>query len=156
MNNPENSSSKNNAQFVLSYELLVLLRWLVDHNADALKKIVDHAICAGLQDELKKVEKTEDTEYLHDIQHSITDFLTVLETLLIEVVSERIKKKTQYKDLAPALGKIDGTICDKATVNFSIEEATSKLENNPNANPKELLFKELLRRWKPSDKKMKN
>lgn len=156
MNNQDNGSPRNNAQFVLSYELLALLRWLVDQHEETLKNIVGHALSAGLHEELQKIERTEDATYLHEIQHSITDFLTTLEALLIEQVSERIRQKAQYTDLAPALEKIDSTVCDQAIVDVSIEEATSKLEMNPKANPKELLFKELLRRWKPSDSKVKN
>jgi len=156
MNTNDNGSSKNNAQFVLSYELLALLRWLVDHHEETLKNIVGHAMSSGLHEELQKLEHAQDATYLHEIQHSITDFLTTLEALLIETVSERIRQKSQYKDLAPAVEKIDSTICDQALVDVSIEEATTKLEMNPKANPKELLFKELLRRWKPADSKMKN
>lgn len=156
MNNQDNGSAKNNAQFVLSYELLALLRWLVDQHEETLKNIVGHALSAGLHEELQKIERTEDATYLHEIQHSITDFLTTLEALLVEQVSERIRQRAQYTDLAPALEKIDSTVCDQAIVDVSIEEATSKLEMNPKANPKELLFKELLRRWKPADSKMKN
>ncbi len=156
MNNQDNGSPRNNAQFVLSYELLALLRWLVDQHEETLKNIVGHALSAGLHEELQKIERTEDATYLHEIQHSITDFLTTLEALLVEQVSERIRQRAQYTDLAPALEKIDSTICDQAIVDVSIEEASSKLEMNPKANPKELLFKELLRRWKPSDGKVKN
>ncbi len=156
MNNPENSPQKNNAQFVLSYELLALLRWLVDNNMDALKKIIGHAISAGLQEELQKIENADDMTYLHELQHSITDFLTTFETLLIEAVSERLKQKTEYKDLAPELEKIDKTMCDIATVSFSLEETAAQLEDNPHKNPKELLFQELLRNWQPSNKKMKH
>ncbi len=156
MNNQDNGSPRNNAQFVLSYELLTLLRWLVDQHEETLKNIVGHALSAGLHEELQKLDLTKDSAYLHEIQHSITDFLTTLEALLIEQVSERIRQRAQYTDLAPALEKIDSTICDQAIVDVSIEEAASKLEDNPKANPKELLFKELLRHWKPADSKMKN
>jgi len=156
MNNQDNGSSRNNTQFVLSYELLVLLRWLVDQHEETLKNIVEHALSTGLHEELQKIEHTEDVPYLHEIQHSISDFLTTLESILIEAEAARMRQKTQYKDLAPALDKIDATICDQAIVDVSIEEATSKLENNPKANPKELVFKELLRHWKPSDGKLKN
>lgn len=156
MNNRDNGSPKHNAQFVLSYELLILLRWLVDHHAETLKNIVNHALSSGLQEELGRLEQNEDLTYLHEIQHSITDFLSTMEGLLIEIASERAKQRAQYKDLAPALENIDGTVCDQATVDMSIEEATSKLETNPKANPKELLFKELLRHWKPADNKLKH
>lgn len=159
MNNSENFSSKNNnnnAQLVLSYELLALLRWLVEHNTDALKRIVSNAITSGLQDELQKIEKSQDVAHFYELQQSITDFLVILEALLIDTLNEQLKQKTQYRKLAPALEKIDRTVCDKTTVSFSIEEATLKLRNNPQANPNELLFKELLRRWKPGDKSVKN
>lgn len=156
MNNSENFSSKNNAQLVLSYELLALLRWLVEHNTESLKKIVSHAVASGLQDELQKIEKSQDVAHLYGLQQGIADFLIIVEALLVDSLNEQLRQKTQYIKLAPALEKIDRTVCDKTTVSFSIEEATLKLRNNPHANPNELLFKELLRRWRPGDKSVKN
>src|SRR3972149_2629664 len=103
--------SGENSQFVLSYELLCLLRWFVDHDADKLKKLITKAI------------------------------------------NEQAVKKAVEKNLMPAIDQIDSTICDDATVRFSIEKAATKIDHNPMENPKELLFKELLKRWKQSNKK---
>ncbi len=146
----------NNSQFVLSYELLVLLRWLIDHDENKIKKIIGNALKSGLQEELQLLDNTENVAELNELQHSITDFLGILESLLIETTGEHIKEKARQQKLLPSVDRIDTTLCDDTTVRFSLEKATSELANNPDANVKELLFKELLKRWQPSDKNIKN
>ncbi len=146
----------NNSQFVLSYELLVLLRWLIDHDENKIKKIIGNALKSGLQEELQLLDNTENVAELNELQHSITDFLSVLESLLIETTGEHIKEKARQQKLLPSVDRIDTTLCDDTTVRFSLEKATSELADNPNANAKELLFKELLKRWQPTDKNIKN
>lgn len=146
----------NNSQFVLSYELLILLRWFVDHDTDKLKKIIGKALTSGLQEEIQLLDNTDDAAELSELQHSITDFLSTMESLLHETVNEHVKEKARQKKLLPAIDQIDTTLCDNTTVQFSLEKATSTLAKNPDANPEEQLFKELLKRWKPSDKLLKN
>lgn len=146
----------NNSQFVLSYELLLLLRWLVDNDTDKLKKIIGKALKSGLQEELHLLSNSDDSTELNELQHSITDFLGALETLLIETSSEHIKEKARQQKLLPAIDQIDTTLCDNTTLRFSLEKATAHLTNNPEDNPKEQLFNELLKRWQPSDKTLKN
>lgn len=146
----------NNAQFVLSYELLALLRWLVDHDADKLKKIIGKGLRSGLQDVLHTLDHTDDSDVLNDMQHSITDFLHLLETLLSETVSEQVQEKARQQKLLPTVDQIDTNQCDDSTLRSSLEKTTSTLMDNPNANAKELLCKEILKRWKPVDKNIKN
>ncbi len=146
----------NNAQFVLSYELLALLRWLVDHDADKLKKIIGKGLRSGLQEVLHTLDHTEDAEILNEMQHSITDFLHLLEKLLSETMSEEVQEKARQQKLLPTVDHIDTNQCDNNTVQSSLEKTTSTLMDNPNANAKELLYKELLKRWKPVDKNIKN
>lgn len=146
----------NNSQFVLSYELLVLLRWIVDHDIEKLKKIIGKALKSGLQEELQLLDNTEDVSELNDLQHSITDFLSSMESLLIETSSEHIKEKARQQKLLPDVDRIDTTICDDTTVRSSLEKATATIADNPDANAKEQLFKEILKRWKPTDKNFKH
>jgi hypothetical protein len=146
----------NNTQFVLSYELLALLRWLVDHDSDKFKKIIGKALRSGLQETLHKLDHTEDADVLNDIQHSITEFLHMLETILLESIRDQVKEKARQQKLLPTVDQIDTNQCDDSTVHSSLEKATSSLMENPDANAKELLFKELLKRWKPIDKNIKN
>lgn len=148
--------NKKGSQFVLSYELLALLRWLADHDADKLKKIIGKALNSGFQEELNRINEIEDSTLAEEMQHGITDFLSLLEALLVETLSENLEKTVHYQDLIPAIDQIDSTICDDHTVRFSLEKTTEVMENNPDANAKELLFKEILKRWKPADKEIKN
>jgi hypothetical protein len=76
----------------------------------------------------------------------------LLESLLHEAINEQALKKLTEKKLLPALDHIDKTVCDDSYIQFSIEKASSKLETNPKQNPQEVLFKELLKCWKPHKK----
>ncbi len=145
-----------NAQFVLSHELLYLLRWLIEHDANKLKKIITKAVTSGLREEMQKVDNTAELNLSEDMHHSIIDFFELLEELLLDAINEHVAQKAREKNLLPAIDQIDSTVCDDATVRFSVEKATKKMELNPNANPKEQLLKELLKRWKPHNKNVIN
>ena len=133
----------------VSYELLYLLQWLLENEPAKLKKIITHALHNGLAEDIKTIEKDTETNP-EEMQYSIIDFLVFLETLLHESLHEERLKKMVEKKMMPALDKIDGQECDQATVDFSVEKASSKFENHPNENPQEILFKELLKCWKPN------
>ena len=156
MNDDSFFNTDTDSQFVLSYELICLLRHLMIYDAQKLKKIVDGALASGLQDELKKKEIINDSSSLEEIQENLIDFFAMLETMLIEAVNERAMQKALEKDLFPAIDQIDSTVCDDETVQCSVEKATSNIDQNPHENPKDLLFKELLRRWKPDKKNVLN
>ena len=156
MNNNE-FSNDNNTQFVLSYELLALLRWLVEHDAEKLKKLIVKALASGLKDDVLRARQGRTEEQtLDEIQHGILDFFGLLEVLLHEAMSESAVQTAMQKNLMPAIEQIDSAICDDATLRSSLEKVTSKIELNPDENAKELLFKELLKRWKPQNKNILN
>ncbi len=155
MNNND-FSNEQNAQFVLSYELLHLIDWLVEHDADKLKKIISQAAASGLREKIQSIDNPSKLAITDDMYHSIIDFFELLENLFTDATNEHIAQKAKEKNLMPAIDQIDSSICDDATVRLSVEKATSKLENNPNANVKEQLFKELLKRWKPHNKNVMN
>ena len=87
-----------------------------------------------------------------ELQHAILDYLAMMEHLLVEVTNERATKNALERNLMPALDQIDTTACDDSTIRSSLAIATSKMERNPSQNPKEVLYKELLKRWKPTKK----
>lgn len=157
-----NDSNTNNNQFVISYELLSLLRWLTEHDAERLKKIVSRALATGLKEELTKMEsfldahKSEGDQNMEEIHYSIVEFFGLLECLLIESLNEHAVQKAVEKNLMPAIDHIDATLCDTDIVRTSIEKATAKSEINTKENPQEILFKELLKRWKPSKNVLNN
>jgi hypothetical protein len=133
----------NNNQLELSYELLYLLRWLVEHESETFKKIVARAVRHGFK------QPNGNQQNVEMLQHSIVDFLDMLDTLLIESVHEEDVQKILDRQRIPELDHIDASACDQETVQLSLDKATTVLEHKPDKNPKDVLLKELLKRWKP-------
>ena len=151
MDEKNSLTETNSTRVLLSYELLCLLQWLATHKTDKLKKMISKALVDGLDHELQKKDTISQFGLTEDVQEGIVDFFTILESLLLEASEEHSAKKALENNLMPAIGQIDSSVCDDATVRSSIEGATSQM-NNTDENPKELLFKELLKRWKPANK----
>ena len=145
-NDPLNESR---SQFVLSHELLYLLRWLADHDAQKLQKIVSKALASGLKDELRAIDRTPSAQTTEDIHHSIIDFFSLLESLLANAITQQAQQTAKEQKLMPSVDQIDITICDDHTVRSSLEKVSSRIDLNPQANAKEMLFEEILKRWKP-------
>lgn len=145
----DNNDAYNNNQFIVSYELLALLRWLIEHDADKLKKIITKAYASGLKHEIHKIQNQQDMS-LEDIHFTILEFLALMDTLLVELTNEQIAQQALEKNLMPAIEHIDSTMCDDAMVRSSVEKAT--VGNTQQENPKTVLYRELLKRWKPNKK----
>ena len=135
----------NDNQLTVSYELLYLIQWLLDNESSAIKKVIEQALQNGLKHDLQTAINSTELKNTDDVQYSIVDFLSLLETLLHESISEQNMKRIMERKLMPAIDNIDNKECDKATVDFSVEKATSKIESNPEENPQEILFQELLK-----------
>jgi len=153
-------------QLVISFELICLLKWILENEDEKIKKMISKALHAGLHQELNKKHLSKDL-MLDDIQNVLLEFFDMMETLLIESLSEQAVKKALENNLMPAIDRIDSSVCDDATVRFSVEKATSKLEKSSQATEqsnhgdsqekaKEILMKELLKRWKPRKKNILN
>lgn len=146
----KNMPTDASAQFVLSYELLALLRWLVENEQEKLEHIIHDAIKNGLDKEIKQSKHiASQEEALDEMQHTIVEFFTALEVFMLEAMHKQIKQRARENDLLATVDHIDMSMYDTATVETSLENAASQIEQKPEANPKELLFKELLRRWRP-------
>lgn len=139
---------KNSDQLVLSYELLQLLEWLVENEAEPLKKIIKRSLSKGLNKKLQRQDNLNSAE----LQRSVVDFLELLEVLLFESNQEVEVSDVIRKNLMPAIDHIDTSNLTLATIQSSAAIASTKKEKNPSENAEELLFKELLKRWKPKKK----
>lgn len=150
-----NDLPNNSAQFAISHETLALLRWLIEYHAEELKSIIEKALQKGLHEALP-----DDAQFaMHNIQEnheSIIDFFNLLELLLLEASDEFAIKKARENNLQPTIDQIDSTICDTITVQSSIERAATKLKDHPESSARELLFKELLKRWTPHKQQLLN
>jgi hypothetical protein len=148
MNN-DSFSRDSNSQLALSYELLHLLQWLGQYEADKLKKIISKAVAHGLHDEIQKTSALLNQNILEDMHHGIIDFFELLDDILTDSINDHVEKKAREKNLLPTLDHFDASLLDHHTVRSSIETTTKKLDAHPHINPKEQLCKELLKQWKP-------
>lgn len=147
-----NSGPFDNNQFIVSYELLHLLRWLLEAEQESIKKIIKKAINSNFIE--KNIQGLESDQ---DLQLAIIDFFTMLEVLIYESLHEENIKKVFEKDLIPEINHIDSKIYDNYDFNIlnaSISKAKNNLDNTLSA--KEVFCRELLKRWKPSKKTIIN
>lgn len=140
---------------LLSFELLHLLQWLIDHEGEALKKLVEKAVKAGY-----KTPGYPSNDFVElqvsdpNIQQSIVEFLSLMDSLLLEAHHEQTVQKTLDHLAVPALNHIDSKICNEEVVQMSLEKASSRMKCHPEQNHQEVVLKELLKRWKPAKKSM--
>ena len=140
-----------NSQCVISYRLLKLLQWLVEHEQEGLKALIVRSIHAGVNITPEK-SLSNDIELESELQQSVVDYFSLLEILLSEVVDEDGLKQTMQRQLIPALDRIDSSFCDSATVASSIDKIVSRPIPHSKEMVKQVVFKELLKRWKPAKK----
>lgn len=133
-------------QFVVSKELIQLLKWLVEHEPDNMKKVVQQALEDGLQDDIQSEDRDASNE---DMQQSIVDFFSLIENILYEVYRE--EGSSQSRPTFPELNHVDVHLCDHNTLAVSAAKASSALQDNEETPPsaKEALSKALITYWTP-------
>ena len=145
---------QNEEQIVLSYELLQLMDWLMQYEAEGLKKLISKAFKRGLS---RNFNRTVDSQNLSALSSdTVANFISLLELLLVETGAEQASQSSLNRDLLPELDHIDLSSCHYSVIQSSAESAFSKKEKNPSENTQELLYKELLKRWKPHKKQPEN
>lgn len=144
----------NDNQFSLSYSLLILLQWLTEHESSRLSKLITKALNSGLKEELANAlaNTSSDSDLQETLHYSIVDFFALLETTLAEQMHQQTTQKAREKNLMPALEHLDATLLDDETVKTTLGKVISVIDNRPHENANELLFKELLKSWKPHKK----
>jgi hypothetical protein len=142
-------------QFIISHELLCLLRWLMDNDPDRIKKIITRALSRGLREELQNLNHTTDTDAIEEAQLNMLEFFGMLESLLAEALQEQAVQQVIDKGLMPAIDHIDPSACDDNALNYGIEKANAKLQRSTSKEkPQDVLLKEILKQWKPAKKQM--
>ena len=120
--------------------------------------MVSKALATGLKEDIKYFEQlgdvSADPAMVEEVQHSIIEFFSMLEMLLAESIKEQAVQRAVEKNLMPTIDHIDSTLCDDATVRSSVEKTVARSEQHPKENAQNMLYKELLKRWKPSKNTM--
>ena len=143
-------------QLSVSFELICLLRWLLENDSNKIKKMISKALHAGLRKEIQENRLYSKDFTMEDVHNILLDFFDMTEALLTDSLNEHAIQKALEKNLMPSIDRIDSSECDEATVNFSIEKATLKAEKDPKENIQNILMEELLKRWKPRKKNILN
>jgi hypothetical protein len=141
---------------MVSHELIILLQWLIDHEQESLKKIIARGLQQGLDLELGPVQATEQQQTAlnnEELQQHVVDFFALLDTLIYETRNEDEVNTALQRSMIPAIRHIDMHQCDTQSLTVSIEKATQAAENHK-GDPKDVLCRELLRRWKPQKKQI--
>ena len=140
-----------NSQCVISYRLLKLLQWLVEHEQEGLKDLITRSIHAGV-DLVSEKTVSHERELEDELQQSVVDYFSLLEILVSEVIDEDDLRQTMQRQLVPALDRIDNSFCDSETVASTVEKVVAKPVVYSKEVMKQVVFKELLKRWKPAKK----
>ena len=100
----ENESTHMN----VSYELLMLLQWLLEHEQETMKKIVSKALAHGLQEQIDQhMTQRERQQAAAELQGGIIDFFLMLEASLHRTMNEDHTKEVIQRNLLPALKQMD-------------------------------------------------
>lgn len=144
-----NDLMSGNTPLAISHEVLMLLRWLVEHHAEELTKLTRRALYDGLHDTLLHMYQGEQIHSIEEAYADATHFFKLIEEILIKELDEHRAYQSQAKNLQETVNRIDSTLCDVRIVQSSIAQTSAHIKKNPDNSPKELLYKELLRQWRP-------
>src|SRR3989338_6797791 len=150
MNN--DNSYKSDGQFILSFELVQLLEWLIEHQPDEIKKLIHKALSQGLHSNIRQADDLLEVYSPEDMQNTVIDYFGLMEVFLLDAINERSNHNSIHTQLIPTVHHIDQSSYDDDAVFSSVENATTSLEKNSLQNPQAVLYKELLKNWKPNKK----
>ncbi len=138
-----------NNQFVISYELIALLQWIMEHDEQTIHELISKSLKNGLKREFVRKEN----QSLEELQDNIEDFFGLLEALLLDEMNEQMLQNAEQNNLMPTVEHIDAAFCDSQTVQQSIENTTAQITNAASGKEiQERLYKELINQWNPTKK----
>lgn len=141
-------------QFVISYELLYLLHWLVKYEEIELSKLIHKSFLKGIKEKTDSDDMLSDIQLSEDMQNSIVDFFNFMEQEIADIADEE-STKSMNTDVIKALDHLDPKQLDLKTIKSTISKKTSLLKPQTRGSSKKNFLKELLRQWKPKKEKNK-
>jgi hypothetical protein len=132
----------------ISVETIRSIEWLIEHNQEGLKALLLRAY----QNRLLK-EKPDDIESL-DPQETVLRLLSLIDILHQEITQESAAQNIFQNSLIPTIKQLDTSSFEKETVAQSTHKALKKKTKAQASkeSKKSILYRELLKRWKPSKK----
>lgn len=146
---------ENDDQFIVSYELLHILQWLLTYEKEAFTDLVQQAYIQGtqnLENNSDLYEQMEESDYL---QNSVLDFFSFLEKEVSSIANAESVKHIMQKNLLKTLDHIDPKVFDPVIIRESMQRTAEKVHPKRNYQAKDLFLKELLKKWHPKKEKNK-
>ncbi len=145
---------ENNDQFIVSYELLYILQWLMTYEKEAFTQLVHKSFIQGTQasEENDTYDQIEESEHL---QGSIIDFFSFLEEEVEAISQAESVRNIMQKNLIKTLDHIDPKAFDPAIIKASMMATAEKIKPQRNHQANELFLKQLLKKWQPKKDKNK-
>lgn len=142
-------------QFIVSYELLHILQWLLTYEKETFSHLVEKAYIKGsqsMENNSEVYEQIEESEYL---QNSVLDFFNFLEKEVSIVAHAESIKHIMQKNLLKTLDHIDPKVFDAAIIQESMQVTAEKINPQRNHQAKDYFLKQLLKKWHPKKEKNK-
>jgi hypothetical protein len=137
-------------QFVISYELLHLLAWLLKYQEAELSQIIVQACIKGYEEKLKQQTVYDQIQNSEDVQHIMVKFFNFLEHNIANISTMEQDKKLVNQDLIKTLDQIDPECFDYDTIKSTVLATADKITPHGDDDAKNLFLKELLRQWDPT------
>lgn len=141
---------ENDDQFIVSYELLYILQWLMTYEKEAFTHLIHKAFIQGNNQET--YDQIEESEYL---QNSVIDFFSFLEEEVENACESQSMKHIMHNNLLKTLDHIDPKIFDPAIIKASMVATAEKLRPQHHQQAKDIFLKQLLKKWTPKKDKNK-
>ena len=139
---------ENEDQFIVSYELLYILQWLMIYEKEALAQLVHKAFIQGSQ-AASQYEHQDHHEETEQLQSSVIDFFSFLENEVDNVAQAESIKHIMEKNLIKTLDHIDPKVFDPAIIKACMMATAEKVHPERNHQAKDYFLKQLLRKWTP-------
>lgn len=140
---------ENDDQFVISYELLHILHWILKYEKRELMQLLERAFHKGSDSSHNPHDIYEQIQESDDLQNSIVDFFAFLEDQVAALSSNHSTKKIMQGNLSETLDHIDQKAFDPSIIKSSMKTTAEKVSSQKKQQAKELFLKELLKQWKP-------
>ncbi len=151
-----------NANVSLSFELILLLNWLLKHEKAQLNNLVKHALENGFMQEIEKISPDDYAKLTDQFYNSILEYLLFFEHALLTNLSEMTVDEAANNAILPLIKKIDFEKMDVKTLWLSMQQTKKKISKNHSdieQQPEQinnLLFERILKNWKPNKKEPLN
>ncbi len=151
-----------NANISLSFELILLLNWLLKHEKAQLNNLVKDALEKGFMQEIETIAPDDYHQLADHFYSNILDFLLFFEESLLNNLETITIDEATNNAILPLIKKIDFENLDAKTLWLSMQETKKKISKSRTGAEQgsekinNLLFERLLKNWKPNKKSPMN